>query len=148
FRNRMIAKFAIPQRKRFWGSGFEQIPETALYPRSDVILDLCNALKDELREELGPGQLGEFITEWSGIEEYLLENAREQTKRNVSVPEAIRAFEKRGLLSSDQAILLDSLRKYRNEVVHQPRFVSPGALEEQLSTIRNLSKQLLKPRKG
>jgi len=37
FRNRLIAKFAITRAGSFWGSGFEQIPQTALYPKGDQI---------------------------------------------------------------------------------------------------------------
>jgi hypothetical protein len=34
FRDRLIAKFEIPRARSFWGTGFDQIPETALYPVS------------------------------------------------------------------------------------------------------------------
>jgi hypothetical protein len=33
FRNRLIAKFGISRARTFWGSGFDPIPESALYPR-------------------------------------------------------------------------------------------------------------------
>ena len=35
FNNRLIAKFKIPTAKRFWGSNFDPIPKSALYPRGD-----------------------------------------------------------------------------------------------------------------
>jgi hypothetical protein len=60
FRNRLIAKFAIPRAHSFWGAGFEQIPETALYPKGDKIFDLCARFKIELQEELRPGDLGDL----------------------------------------------------------------------------------------
>jgi hypothetical protein len=144
FRNRLIAKFAIPRARTFWGSGFDQIPETALYPRNDAILDLCDALKTELRDELQPGELGEFVKAWSVLEEYLLENARRETERNVSVRESIKALGKTGVITEEQAMLLDSLRRFRNDVVHRPRSISAGALEEWLSTTRQLSRELQK----
>jgi hypothetical protein len=142
FRNRMIAKFSIPCTKPFWGSGFEQIPESALYPKSDRILDLCANLQAELQQELQPGDLGEFIKEWALLEDYLLDEARRKTQRNVSIREAITALTKSGKLDSQQAALLDSLRRFRNGLVHQPAKVHPGALEEWLMTMRQMRRQL------
>lgn len=144
FRNRLIAKFAIPRAKSFWGTGFEQIPETALYPRGDAILDLCTTLKTELQEELQPGHLGEFVKEWAAIEEYLLERGRRATERNVSVREAISALTRRGALSADLASTLDAVRRFRNSLVHQPATVQPGALEEWLRTMRRVWSELPK----
>jgi len=144
FRNRLIAKFSFPRSKGFWGTGFDQIPETALFPRGDSILALCDQIKVELRDELQPGELGEFVRAWASLEEYLLDKARRITERNVSVPEAIRALAKEGQLDSEQAILLDSLRRFRNQVVHSPAKVQRGALGEWLETTRALTAKLLK----
>lgn len=142
FRNRLIAKFAIPRAQVFWGSGFDQIPETALYPKGDQILALCNELKAELRDEFQSGELGDFVREWAELEEYLLENARRVTERNVSVREAISALSKVGKIDSVQAVLFESLRRFRNQVVHQPSKVQSGALREWLETTRKLARRL------
>jgi Protein of unknown function DUF86 len=144
FRNRLVAKFAIPRTKAFWGSGFDQIPATALLPRGDQISDLCSDLRSELRDELQPGDLGEFIKEWALLEEYLVEEARRLTERNVSVREAITSLAKRGVLNAEQAATLDALRKFRNALVHQPKTVSPSAVEEWIGTVRQLRLRLLK----
>ncbi|HEV8589769.1 MAG TPA: FRG domain-containing protein [Pyrinomonadaceae bacterium] len=144
FRNRLIAKFAIPRTRTFWGSGFDQIPETALFPRGDEILALCDEIKASIRDELQPGELGDFVRAWATLEQYLLENARRVTERNVSVPEAIRALAKKGDINSNQAALLDSLRRFRNDVVHSPTKVESGALGEWLETTRQLAAQLRK----
>jgi hypothetical protein len=144
FRNRLIAKFAIPRARSFWGPGFDQIPESALYPRGDDIFDLCTGLREALREELQPGVIGEFIREWAGLEEYLLDEARRVTQRNISVREAITALSRRGTLSLEQAAQLEALRKFRNALVHQPRSVEPGTLVEWLGTARQLRRQILR----
>ena len=141
FRNRLIAKFAISRARTFWGSGFDQIPESSLYPRGDKILVLCNALKAELRDELVPGELGDFVRMWGELEERLLARARTLTERNVSAREAIAALAKRGEIEPDQAALLDSLRRFRNQVVHTPSKVESGALAEWLETLRQLAGQ-------
>ncbi len=142
FRNRLVAKFAIPRARSFWGSGFDQIPESALYPKGDAIFELCANLREELSDELQPGQVGEFIKEWARLENFLLHYARRATERNVSVREAITSLAKRGHLNQEQALLLDSLRRFRNTVVHQPGTVNAGALEEWLSTTRQLWRDL------
>jgi FRG domain len=142
FRNRLIAKFGIPRAQTFWGTGFDQIPETALYPRSDRIL--CSNLKAELRTELRPGELGEFIKAWANLEEQLLFMARRLTNRNVSVREAILALANKGILSSDAAQQLEALRNLRNAVVHRPGTVRTANLEESLGRIRNLLRLITK----
>lgn len=143
FRNRMIAKFAIPNTKAFWGTGFDQIPERALYPRNDKIFDLCANLQSELRQDLQLGDAGEFIKEWAQIEDYLLNEARRTTSRNVSVREAITTLAKMGTLDLDSASQLDALRRFRNTLVHQPSSVQPGALEDWMESVRQTRKRLL-----
>jgi hypothetical protein len=141
FRHRLIAKFEIPRAQSFWGSGFEQIPETALYPRGDKILDLCKEIREELRDEFAPGDLGEFIKEWVKLEDYLLTTARQRTQRNISLREAINVLAKDGILSPETARQLESLRSLRNSVVHKPETVTAGALREILPLVRKLADQ-------
>lgn len=45
FNRRLIAKFEIPISEDFWGSGFNRIPESKLYQKSDKILRLLERLK-------------------------------------------------------------------------------------------------------
>lgn len=138
FRNRLIAKFKIPSVKSFWGSGFDQIPHSALYPRGDTILELCNQLKAELREEVQPGDIGEFIKQWTMLEEYLLSNARQLTQRNMSVREAIGALARRGLFPLATAKELENLRVFRNAVVHEPSSIQVSSVQQWLPILRGL----------
>lgn len=115
---------------------------TTLYPqiyRDDVLPH-----RTELREELAPGDLGEFIKEWPTLEDYLVANGRQLTQRNLSVREAISALAKKGLLSSEDARLLESLRSFRNTVVHKPQAVHAGSLQKWLFTVRNLAERYSK----
>lgn len=141
FRNRLIAKFEIPRAQSFWGSGFEQIPETALFPSKDEILDLCNDLKAELRDELKPGDIGEFIKYWNLLEDYLLSTARKVSQRNISLREAISFLGKNGVLSAETMRQIEVLRIFRNTIVHQFEKVSPSALEELLPLVRELARR-------
>lgn len=76
FRNRLVAKFSIPQGTDFWGQGFDQIPKSALYPEHDQMLELCSGLREETESEFQPGDLGAFIREWALLERQVLETAR------------------------------------------------------------------------
>lgn len=142
FRNRLIAKFAIPRASSFWGAGFEQIPETALYPKGDEVLDLCKRLKEELREEFRPGDVGAFMKEWVTLEQALLERARQMTERNVSIREAISALSRMRVLSGQQAIELDALRRFRNSVVHNLTQVKTADLRDAIARTQQLVRQL------
>lgn len=129
FRNRLVAKFAIPRsRSRFWGEGFDQIPESALYPRRDQVSELCSKLRNEIRAELQPGDLGTFIKEWAELEELLLVEARRITERNLSVREAITVLGKHEKLPRRLAKQLHSIRSYRNNMVHRPETIAPKSV--------------------
>jgi len=132
FRNRLIAKFEIPRARAFWGTGFDAIPRSALYPSGDRIFDLCTSLMQKTKTELQPGRLGDFVKEWADLEEALLDQARRLTSRNVSVREAIQALSRLGKLTPDQAANLDNLRQLRNYVIHHP---SKAAVEDVASSI-------------
>jgi uncharacterized protein YutE (UPF0331/DUF86 family) len=143
FRNRLIAKFAIPRaRSTFWGSGFDQIPESALYPRGDQILDLCTELKSQLKDELQPGDLGTFIREWATLEEFLLDTARRLTERNVSLREAATQLARLEVLSSKQAQEVEAIRTFRNNLVHKPGAVEPDALHGWIERLRQTLKAI------
>ena len=95
-------------------------------------------MRDELSTELQPGLVGEFIQAWASLEEHVLDDARRATERNVSIREAIASLERRGKLDHEKAYALDSLRRFRNALVHQPKSVEPGDMEESLATVHRL----------
>jgi len=129
FRNRLIAKFAIPRaRAPFWGAGFDRIPESVLFPKGDKILDLCSNLKSELKDELQPGDLGKFISDWATLEGFLLDTGRRLTERNVSVREATAQLTKHGVLPAKVAQEIEAIRTFRNNLVHKPGTVAQSNL--------------------
>ena len=142
FRNRLIAKFRIPSAARFWGKGFSSIPETVLYPRNDRFLRLCESLKVSVEQDLQPQEIGEFLKQWTQLEELLNEKTKRVSDRRFSPGRSIGVLEKNGLISRDVAMELDALRKFRNQLVHKPKAIEPGEigafttrLRDTLSTI-------------
>jgi hypothetical protein len=157
FRNRLIAKFAIPRNKSFWGSGFNEIPRSALYPTGDDIQHLCDQMKTELAtnvadfnpeaaRDLEPGDLGVFIKEWAELEEFLLNTGRNITERNVSLREAISQLAKTRFVSSNASVKLEALRAFRNAAVHKPESIAPSALDRALKELREVKHVVMKPR--
>jgi hypothetical protein len=136
FRNRLVAKFAIPRTKRFWGSGFDVVPESALYPDGDAIKELCDEIREQLRSETLPGDLGTFIQHWAELENRLLEEGRRLSERNVSVREAINILARQGRLPKESATHLDFLRRVRNAAVHSPTKVPPTDLASATERVR------------
>jgi hypothetical protein len=142
FRNRLVAKFAIPRAQSFWGRGFNQLPKAALFPRSDKILELCTDLRAELKDERQPGDLGAFIKDWAALEAYLLETARRVTERNVSVREAIIELARRESIPAGIANEIQAIRNFRNNVVHKPESVQPTTLRVWLEKLQEVLQQI------
>lgn len=137
FRNRLIAKFQIPSNSKFWGKGFSSIPETALYPKHDKFLRLCESLKVSVEQDLRPQEIGEFLKLWTQLEEKLSKFTKRISNQRFSPGRSIGALQKQGLITKEQAMELDSLRKFRNQLVHQPKAIEPGAVSASTTTLRN-----------
>lgn len=142
FRNRLIAKFAVPRAKRFWNTGFEATPKSALYPSKDRVEELCRDVIARIQQERSVSDIGQLLVEWAKLEELLLPRARQLTERNVSVPEAINALVRRGRLPEDVATGLDEVRKVRNVAAHRPGQVEDADVNRALSLLRELSKRV------
>lgn len=143
FRNRLIAKFAIPRAKSFWNSGFEATPRTALYPSGDRVQDLCREVIVETETaRAATSNLGLLLVEWAKLEEQLVPRARQLTVRNVSVREAIKALRVSGQLPPEVAAALDGIRRIRNAAAHTPGSVSSAEVDRALEQLRKLVRQI------
>jgi uncharacterized protein YutE (UPF0331/DUF86 family) len=138
FKNRLIAKFEIPNEPSFWGRGFSKIPEAVLYPKGDRVEKICDLIKEKLSDDLLPGQLGEFIKEWAELEADLVGKSRDREGRVYSVREAISSLGELGVIDQETQYSLHELRKFRNLVVHEPKKIEPGDLEEYTQRLREL----------
>ena len=49
FNRRLIAKFKIPNKKSFWGKGFDPIPRPSLYPGGDEVEIICKKIENQLK---------------------------------------------------------------------------------------------------
>ena len=143
FRNRLISKFQIPSQTRFWGRGFSRIPASVLYPRGDRIEKLCKIITQDLESQLLPGQQGEFIQEWTDLENFLLKKARDREERVFSINEAIEVLVETGQLEGDLVFDLHELRKYRNLVLHEPAKITQDQLEDRIQRVKEINQVLV-----
>jgi len=144
FRNRLIAKFAIPRAKSFWNTGFEATPKTALYPSSDRVDELCQEVTAQISEqEAAIGDLGKLLVEWAKLEEQLLPLSRQlSTEKNISIREEIRALVGHGLITDDIAGGLEEVLRVRNTAAHTPGRVKEAEVQRALDQLRQLSKRI------
>jgi hypothetical protein len=142
FRNRLIAKFAVPRAKRFWNAGFEATPKSALYPVNDRVEGLCSEVIERMRRAEYVGDVGQLLLEWAKLEEQLLPLARQRTERNVSITEALRALTQQGEISTDVANALDRIRRIRNIAAHTPSKIKTKDIDVALRELRELTKKI------
>jgi FRG domain-containing protein len=143
FRNRLIAKFAIPRAKSFWNAGFEGTPRTALYPPEDRVHELCQEINTQISHEgAASGDVGQLLVEWAKLEEQLLPRARRLTQKNVSVREAIRALVEPGLINHESARGLEEVRRIRNTAAHTPGKVNQAEVQLALYQLRELERRI------
>jgi hypothetical protein len=143
FRNRLIAKFAIPRAQRFWNAGFEATPKTALYPPGDEVEILCQEVVAQLRAvRASQGGVGELLVEWGQLEERFLARARQLSERNISVRDALRVLVSNGTLTEDIAATLDRIRQVRNTAAHRPGRLADFEAEKALHELREVVKKL------
>jgi len=142
FNNRLIVKFEIPNESQFWGRGFHQIPDTSLYPKSDPIKDLCEEIREETSRELKSGDLGDFLKLWAEVEQLVTENARTEKRRFQSFRKALSVLVDQHNIGKDLYYQLDHLRSFRNQVVHQPKQVTPSMVVDFLATAEDALSEL------
>ncbi len=93
-----------------------------------------------------PGQLGEFLSEWTELEEYLLTTARDQEERVISTSQAINHLAEIENYDDETVNTLQELRKFRNVLVHEPKKISSEEVETQFEQLKQISKQIKSPR--
>ncbi len=138
FNNRLVAKFRLKRGKAFWGKGFEAIPETALYPSSDMVKSICDELMNELGSDIQPGRLGKFLQDWTDLENLLLTSARKSNFRVFSVRQAVDILSKYRHLPIAFYKRLDNLRRLRSQAVHHPGKLSAQDFAKGLDEVKSL----------
>ena len=143
FNNRLIMKFKIPRKDTFWGKDFNIIPETALYPKNDKILEICQEIKVGVGSYLKSTDIGDFLKEWNEIEKIILSKAK-LTKRQYSLREALKAISETEKIDDQLIWQIDHLRRFRNDLVHNMKDISSGAVLDYMQSLRQVKQELKK----
>jgi hypothetical protein len=142
FNRRLVAKFQIPTAKSFWGDGFDPIPKLSLYPNNDPIFHLCKEIKDLADKGLQTGDIGEFLQKWAELEEKLISHVGDSTSRYPTMLDAIRIVSRESKIDSGMAAKLDSLRRFRNDLVHNPKKLNANQLRDFLQILEEVSSEI------
>jgi len=120
FNRRLVIKFKIPNNKKFWGTHYSMIPKNALYPQDDIFKSICKEIEIDVRRELKPGEIGEFLSLWTELEEIIVSMNREKREHNTFYS-SLKSLKQSQF--SDPSILnsVDKLRRFRNTLVHSPK---------------------------
>jgi len=141
FNRRLVAKFKIPNDRSFWEQNSRPIQKDLLLPKEDRIRKICNLIKSDVQRNLEPGRIGQFVKEWTELEQSLLNKARKDDSRVYSIREAINQLTNWGPVERNLH-RIDAIRKFRNRVVHEPEEIQPSKLEEFLQELREVKHDL------
>jgi hypothetical protein len=142
FNRVLIAKFEL-KRKHFWGSGFSALPANTLYPEKDRVHAICTELKqEEIGNTIQPGRLGQFIQEWTDLENNIMTLARKQNKKVYSLREALPLILANGGINRNQAREINELRQIRNFVIHKPNEIETEKILSSIKRIRQINNSL------
>jgi hypothetical protein len=141
FNNRLIAKFRIPNFNQFWGRNFHAIPKNALYPKGDQIEEICSEIRNEVERDLRPGQIGEFLKVWSGIESDLDQRA-DFGRQHRSTVEAIKRLRNNPQFDDELLSQIDKLRRFRNQVVHPSGEIEQTQVRDYMKLLDEVSAKL------
>jgi hypothetical protein len=147
FKNRLVAKFEIPSTQDFWGSGFAAIPNSVLYPERDVVRDLCKEIETKVKENILPGQLGDFIQQWNAFIEEIISSAKRIDPEVHTMRSAISLLAEQERISRGAVLTFNEIRKFRNVVVHDPQRISQAELIDYLDRMRLFREHELRRRR-
>jgi uncharacterized protein YutE (UPF0331/DUF86 family) len=139
FRQRLVAKFAIPTGEKFWGQGFSRLPRAVLYPRNDRIEKLCARIQPVARTAEGEeADVGRFLAAWVEVERAITGVARSRFGKVQSIRRAIEVLRKEQVIDSQLADDLNRSRLFRNELVHRPFMIDQRELSTETRQVENL----------
>lgn len=141
FNRKLIAKFRIPMDSSFWGGGFEAIPKSALYPENDVFNNICRDIETDVRRELKPGDIGEFLKEWSELEELVIALNRDAREHN-SFFSSLKSIRSQEILNASLINEIDKLRRFRNNLVHKPGKIEETDISSYMDILERIKREV------
>jgi len=139
--NRLIAKIKIPV-KGFWDSKFSTLPLKALYPKDDEVLKICESIMN-FNDDLTTNSIGKFLQTWVTFETLI----RQEIISKYGVDKTTNSiYRNLSLLNKNKEIgsidIINELRKFRNQLVHDPIKIEQRDLRVKLSVLEELIRRI------
>lgn len=141
FNRRLIVKFRIPNSNNFWGKDFKIIPRSALYPKKDMFDSICKEIEIDVKRELKPGEIGEFLSLWSKIEEEVVSMNKTEIEHNTFFS-SLNQLKKSNYFDSSLVNNIDKLRRFRNELIHSPKNISDKEMIPYMELMRFVNNKI------
>lgn len=141
FNRRLVVKFRIPNSSKFWGKDFKIIPKSALYPQQDIFHSICKEIELDVKRELKPGEIGEFLSLWSEIEEKVV-SMNQQAREHNTFFSALKQLKTSEHFDSSLINNIDKLRRFRNELVHSPKRISDKEITPYMELVRFVTNEI------
>lgn len=141
FNRRLVVKFRIPNTSQFWRNDFKIIPRSALYPQDDVFHSICKEIEVDVKRELKPGEIGEFLSLWSEIEEKVV-SMNQQAREHNTFFSSLKELKKSDYFESSLINNIDKLRRFRNELVHSPKRISDKEITPYMELMRFVTNEI------
>ncbi len=143
FNRRLIVKFKIPNSNTFWGRDFKILPKSALYPKDDVFNSICKEIELDVKRELKPGEIGEFLAQWSGLEEAVV-SMNYLAREHNSFFSSLNQVKQNKMLDPSLINNIDKLRKFRNNLVHSPKNISLKEITPYMELLAHVNSEISK----
>ena len=141
FNRRIVAVYEFKNNREFWGS---ETPITIenLYPKEDIMKDICNKIKNWKYylddRTVDKNSIGEFLTLWNTLEE----DVRHKTNNN-NFGQGIVTLSRKRLPQYEKNIKgIDNLRKFRNKLVHGTNKVLDKQIQNEIIKLKNILREL------
>jgi len=141
FNRRLVVKFRIPNSSKFWGKDFKIIPKSALYPQKDIFHSICKEIELDVKRELKPGEIGEFLSLWSEIEEKVV-SMNQQAREHNTFFSSLKQLKNSEYFDSNLINNIDKLRRFRNELVHSPKRINDKEITPYMELIRFVTNEI------
>lgn len=141
FNRRLVVKFRIPNSSKFWGKDFKIIPKSALYPQQDIFHSICKEIELDIKRGLKPGEIGEFLSLWSEIEEKVV-SMNQQAREHNTFFSSLKQLKKSESFDSNLINNIEKLRRFRNDLVHSPKRISDKEITPYMELMRFVTNEI------
>lgn len=141
FNRRIVAIYKFKNDSSFWGDE-TPINEAYLYPANDIMKEICDSIRNKsynFNNTTANGDLiFEFLTLWNVLEK----EVRYKTESSNFWKGINKLSNINGLLCEQNKSEIDSLRRFRNEFVHNVNSVSDEQIQKGVDKLKRLMTNL------